>query len=90
MDLDPNSLKESLTWYMLLCDIIIISHYPASSKESDEIKQSNGSSIPPSTWTEPHAVLYQGFDSSDCPILMEGTQPAEKNCASRVWKGKVH
>ena len=73
---------------MLLYDIIIISHYPASSKELDKIKQSNGSWIPPSTWTGPHAVLYQGFDSSDCPIFMEVTQPAEKNSV-HLGSGKV-
>ena len=39
-------------------------------------QQSDGSRIPPSSWTGSSAVLYQSFDSSDGFVMMEGTQAA--------------
>ena len=50
-------------------------------------KQSHGNWNPPSNWTEPSAVLYQSFDSSDGFVLMEGTQA--KSDSVQLVLGKV-
>ena len=62
-------------------------HCLVCGKETDGIKQSNGSWIPPPCWTGPCAVLYLSCDSSDGFVLMEGTQATLDSVA--LVSGKV-
>ena len=63
------------------CSYIYVTCYLVSSQQSD------GSWIPPSSWTGPSAVIYQNFDSSDGFGLMEGTQAASDSVP--LVSGKV-